>query len=54
MNSLKGVDGYEERMNGYLEKLEKLRSGVFGARPKAAKQKIYEGYYEEIGRGRNS
>ncbi len=54
LNSLKGVDGYEEKMNGYLKRLEELRAGEFGKRPKAAKKKIYEGYYEEVGRGRNS
>lgn len=54
LNSLKSVDGYEEKINGYLKKLEELRSGPFGERPRAAKQKIYEGYYEEAGRGRNS
>ena len=54
LNSLKSIDGYEEKMNTYLKRLEELRAGIFGARPKEAKKKIYEGYYEEIGRGRNS
>ncbi len=54
LNSLKSVEGYEEKMNTYLKRLEELRAGIFGARPKEAKKRIYEGYYEEIGGGRNS
>ena len=54
LNSLKGVANYNEKMNAYLKRLEELRGGEFGKRPKIAKQKIYEGYYEEVGRRRNS
>ena len=54
LNSLKSVEGYEEKMKSYLKRLEELRGGEFGRRPKAAKEKIYEGYYEEVGRRRNS
>ena len=50
LNSLKTIENYDEKMSEYMRRLEELRKGEFGERAKVAKKKIYEGYYEEIGR----
>ncbi len=49
-NSIKAIDGFEEKIKEYMEELEIFRQGYFGERPQKAKKKIYEGYYEKVGK----
>ena len=52
-NSMKPVDGFEQRMASLRDELTMFRKGYFGERPHRAKEKIYEGYYETMGTGRS-
>jgi len=53
-NSIKPVEGAEEKIREYMNELRIFREGPFGARPKKAKEKIREKYYEKMGKGRSS
>ncbi|HEC76874.1 MAG TPA: sarcosine oxidase subunit alpha [Thermoplasmatales archaeon] len=54
VNSLKGVSDFKIKIEKYLKKINAFRQGFFGSRPKKAKEKIIEEYYEKMGKGRNS
>ncbi|HHF55833.1 MAG TPA: sarcosine oxidase subunit alpha, partial [Thermoplasmatales archaeon] len=49
-HSIKPVDDFERKIKEYMEELEIFRQGYFGERPKKAKEKILEGYYEKMGK----
>ena len=52
-HSLNYVEGFEEKIREYMEELKIFRDGPFGRRPKMAKEKIRERYYEKMGKGRS-
>ena len=53
-HSIKPIDDFERKIKEYMEELEIFRQGYFGERPKKAKEKILEGYYEKMGERRSS
>ena len=52
-HSIAPVENFDEKMRAYMENLKIFREGVFGARPKMAKEKIRERYHEKMGKGRS-
>lgn len=54
VNSIKHIPDFEKRIEKYMKEISAFREGYFGIRPKKAKEKIVEGYYEKMGKGRNS
>ena len=53
-NAIKQIPNFEEKIREYMEELEIFRRGYFGVRPKKAKEKIMERYYEKVGERRSS
>ena len=53
-HSLGKIHLYEPVMQELQNELVIFRAGPFGARPFQAKKKIFEGYYEAMGKGRSS
>ena len=53
-HSIKPIDDFDKKIKEYMEELEIFRQGYFGMRPKKAKEKIYERYYEKMGDRRNN
>ena len=53
-HSLGKIHLYEPVMQELQNELVIFREGPFGARPFQAKKKIFEGYYEAMGKGRSS
>jgi len=52
-HSINPVDDFEKKMEKYMKELNIFREGIFGARPRKAKEKIRERYYEKVGKGRS-
>ncbi len=54
LNSLSPLKNFEEIVNKFRNEIEALRRGKFGEKAKIAKERIYEGYYEELRRNGNN